>query len=77
MAQLGGVKIVWLSTGALNVWAVDNKGQVYLRIGVEPPSKHLLNPAWVHVDGSTQSAGTKFTRVYAGPSDWMVCVNKP
>ena len=51
---------------------MDNTGQVYLRIGVAAPTRNVLAPAWVPVDGSTYSAGGKFIKVIAGPLDWMV-----
>ena len=72
---VGGVKLISLSCGAQNVWAVDSHGQVYLRIGLKPPSKNYLSPAWVPVDGSTHNEGAKFVKVVTGPSDWVVCMN--
>ncbi len=68
----GRSKLVSLSCGTENVWGVDNTGIVYLRIGTKAPSPGHLNPAWVPVDGTTHSSGAKFTKVIAGPSDWMV-----
>ena len=67
-----GRRFTWLSCGTLNVWAVDQKGGVHLRIGVTAPTNQLLNPAWVPVDGMPQTIGAKFMRVAAGPNDWMV-----
>lgn len=66
------MKLTSLSCGTQNVWAVDSKGNVHLRIGLKPPSKNYLSPAWVPVDGSTHTAGSKFTEVVTGPNDWMV-----
>ncbi|XP_013385306.1 tectonin beta-propeller repeat-containing protein 2-like isoform X1 [Lingula anatina] len=69
--QLGDSKLVSVSCGTENVWAVDDKGAVFLRIGTKAPSSHYLNPAWVQVDGLA-TAGAIFTQVATGPEDWMV-----
>ena len=67
-----GARLLWLSAGSQNIWAVDSRGQVYLRIGTEAPSAHGLNQAWVPVDGTTDSSDSKFLRIYVGHNDWMV-----
>ena len=64
--------MVHLSCGSQNVWAVDNMGLIYLRIGNQPPNSKHLNPAWVPVEGAPHHAGARFTRVYTGISEWMV-----
>lgn len=56
---------------ALNVWAVDNQGIVYQRIGVKAPTSHSLNAAWLPVDMGKQST-TIFTHIATGPKDFMV-----
>ena len=74
-AFVGSAKLVHLSCSTDGVWGVDNNGMVYLRIGIKPPGRGdhgYLNPAWVPVDGTTQGAGAKFNKVFAGPIDWMV-----
>ena len=74
-AFAGSAKLVHLSCSTDGVWGVDNNGMVYLRIGIKPPGRGdhgYLNPAWVPVDGTTQGAGAKFNKVFAGPIDWMV-----
>lgn len=74
-ALAGSAKLVHLSCSTEGVWGVDNNGMVYLRIGIKPPGRGdhgYLNPAWVPVDGTTQGAGAKFNKVFAGPIDWMV-----
>ena len=68
----GGAKLLHISCGFNNVWAVDNKGMVYLRIGIKAPLRNEMSPAWVPVDGSTHHAGGKFLKVITGPMDWMV-----
>ena len=72
----GSAKLVHLSCSPEGVWGVDNNGMMYLRIGSKPPEHSVhgyLNPAWVPVDGTTHGAGAKFSHVFAGPTDWMVC----
>lgn len=59
---------VHLSCGNTNVWAVDNEGGTYHRIGVKAPKADGLNAAWLPVD----NGGTVFTQIFAGPQDWMV-----
>ena len=68
----GKTRFEWLCCGGENVWAVDNRGKVHLRIGISAPSNQLLNPAWVPVDGVPQTVGAKFVTVAPGPQDWMV-----
>ena len=67
-----GRRFVWLCCGAENVWAVDHRGQVYMRIGVTAPVNQLLNPAWVPVDGAPQTIGARFVKVMTASNDWMV-----
>ncbi len=74
----GSARMVFLSCGTEGVWGVDNRGIVYLRIGVKAPERRhpgALNPAWVPIDGTPHGAGAKFNKVFAGPSDWMVGVS--
>ena len=68
----GDATLVHANCGSQNVWAVDSRGQVYLRIGVRPIAYQGLSPAWVPVEGSTSTLGAKFTQVYSGSNDWMV-----
>jgi len=68
----GDAHLVSVSCGTQNVVVVDNTGQAYLRIGVKAPEKHHLCPAWVPLDGTTSTAGSKFTSIYTSPADWLV-----
>lgn len=71
LSQLGDTMLTSISCGTLNVWAVDNQGIVYQRIGVKAPTSHSLNAAWLPVDMGKQSA-TVFTHIATGPKDFMV-----
>lgn len=71
----GRSQLTWLSCGSQNLWAVDSEGSVYMRIGVGPPSRSLLNPAWVPIDGTPSGVGARFTKVFTGHNDWMVSSN--
>lgn len=52
------------------MWAVDDEGIVYQRIGVKAPTSHSLPSAWLPVDSGP--TGTTFIQVHAGPSDHLV-----
>ncbi|XP_074662450.1 tectonin beta-propeller repeat-containing protein 2-like [Tubulanus polymorphus] len=71
LSQLGESKLVHLSIGAENVWAVDQSGVVYFRIGILAPSSQVLNQAWIIVD-EKPSNGSYFAQVEVGPKDNMV-----
>ena len=45
---------------------------MHMRIGVDFLDSHLMNPAWVRVDGMPVTSGAKFVKVAAGYKDWMV-----
>lgn len=68
----GDTVLTSISCGTLNVWAVDNQGIVYQRIGVKAPTSHSLNAAWLPVDMGKQSS-TVFTHIATGSKDFMVC----
>lgn len=68
----GNVRLISLSCGLQNVWAVDHQGGVVMRIGLGAPSPSQLNPAWVPVEGSTCAVGARFTSVAVAANDWMV-----
>ena len=61
-----------LACSELNIWAVDNRGRVHMRIGVDFQEGHLMNAAWVRVDGMPVTSGAKFVKVATGFKDWMV-----
>ena len=51
---------------------VDTSGDTYLRVGVADSGERHLVPAWVPMDGLARQ-GCKFTRVFIGASDLLVC----
>ncbi|XP_039251985.2 tectonin beta-propeller repeat-containing protein 2-like isoform X1 [Styela clava] len=69
--QLGKTKLVYLSCGTQNVWAVDSSGLVYFRIGVAAVDRHSLPPAWIPIEGC-QVSGRKFIQIECGLSDGSV-----
>jgi len=77
LRQLAGVRLVSLDLGKDCVWAVDDQGDVYLRLGsLSPPSNqsHSL-PAWVQVDpGEKQNIdqGAKIVTVVCSTEENLV-----
>ena len=65
-----------LACSELNIWAVDDRGRVHMRIGVDFQEGHLMNAAWVRVDGMPVTSGAKFVKVATGFKDWMVGVGE-
>ncbi|XP_022096649.1 tectonin beta-propeller repeat-containing protein 2-like [Acanthaster planci] len=70
--QLGPCKIVHFSCGAEVVWACDNEGMIYLRIGVDIPHDEALPPAWVPVDGRATGYGAYFVQVFCSIDNRLV-----
>ncbi|XP_029642298.1 tectonin beta-propeller repeat-containing protein 2-like isoform X2 [Octopus sinensis] len=70
LEQLGNNFFTHLSCGSDCIWAVDNKGSVYHKFGVHPPSHTVFTPVWLQVD--PEPNGICFTQVIAGPENWMV-----
>lgn len=69
--QFGVGKVIHLSCGALSTWAVDNAGNVWLRIGKEDSADHTVTQAWIPVDGSPLS-GCRFAKIAISPGDRVV-----
>ena len=62
-----------LNVGRENVWAVDNHGTIYHRIGSRPPQSERVNPVWVEVTNAIPLAsGARITNVFTCPDDSMV-----
>ncbi|XP_071963719.1 tectonin beta-propeller repeat-containing protein 2-like [Antedon mediterranea] len=72
LSQLRSNKVVHLSCGSIAVWACDDEGAIYFRLGLCMPRNDTMVPAWVLVDGKPAGNGTYFTNVYVGPSDNIV-----
>lgn len=52
-------------------WAVDLRGEVWMRLGsLKPPTTASLPPAWVPVDsGQLAPSGCQFASVFLGPKN--------
>ncbi|XP_065175567.1 tectonin beta-propeller repeat-containing protein 2-like [Sycon ciliatum] len=68
---LKGTKIRQVSCGLHSGWAVDDKGQAWLRLGeLSQMSLGAAANPWLPIDPPT--AQTKFTQVVVGPGGWHV-----
>lgn len=54
----GGVRLVSVSCGSQNVWAVDSRGVVYFRVGTQPLNPSMMLPAWIHIEPPAQVTHT-------------------
>lgn len=50
----GNVRLVSVSCGSQNVWAVDHQGLVYFRVGTQPLNPSMMLPAWIHIEPPVQ-----------------------
>jgi len=71
LRQFGVGKVYHLSCGALSTWAVDDTGNVWLRIGKEDSSDPTVTQAWIPVDGNPLP-GCRFAKVAVSPADRVV-----
>ena len=63
---------MYLSLAQSSVWAVDDQGTVWLRLGpLTVSDDQTITPAWVPVDGQPDG-GTRFTQVVTGPDTLKV-----
>lgn len=75
LSQLGGVRLVWISCGSQNVWAVDSRGLVYFRVGTQPLNPSMMLPAWIAIEPPTQPVGVQLVSIQTSPCDrslWAV-----
>lgn len=54
----GSVRLVSVSCGSQNVWAVDSRGVVYFRVGTQPLNPSMMLPAWIHIEPPVQVTRT-------------------
>ncbi|KAE8277165.1 Tectonin beta-propeller repeat-containing protein 2 [Larimichthys crocea] len=59
LSQLGSVRLVSVSCGSQNVWAVDSRGVVYFRVGTQPLNPSMMLPAWIHIEPPVQPIGVQ------------------
>lgn len=50
----GNVRLVSVSCGSQNVWAVDHRGIVYFRVGTQPLNPSMMLPAWIQIEPPAQ-----------------------
>ncbi|PFX19161.1 tectonin beta-propeller repeat-containing protein 2-like [Stylophora pistillata] len=71
LSLFGVGKVLHLSCGALSTWAVDDAGNVFLRIGKEDSSDPSVTQAWIPVEGAPL-CGCRFAKIAVSPSDRVV-----
>ncbi|XP_037342763.2 tectonin beta-propeller repeat-containing protein 2 isoform X2 [Pungitius pungitius] len=70
--QLGSVRLVSVSCGGQNVWAVDSRGIVYFRVGTQPLNPSMMLPAWIHIDPPVQPIGVQLVHIQTSPNDRLL-----
>lgn len=61
----GSVRLVSVSCGSQNVWAVDSRGLVYFRVGTQPLNPSMMLPAWIHIEPPAQVTHASLTHTSA------------
>lgn len=74
LSQLGSVRLVSVSCGSQNVWAVDGRGLVYFRVGTQPLNPSMMLPAWIHIEPPAQPVGVQLVSVQTSPNDRLLWV---
>ncbi|XP_060938554.1 tectonin beta-propeller repeat-containing protein 2 [Limanda limanda] len=72
LSQLGNVRLVSLSCGTQNIWAVDSLGVVYFRVGTQPLNPSMMLPAWIHIEPPVQPIGVQLLSVQTSPNDRLL-----
>uniref|UniRef100_A0A1A8DT97 Tectonin beta-propeller repeat containing 2 n=1 Tax=Nothobranchius kadleci TaxID=1051664 RepID=A0A1A8DT97_NOTKA len=72
LSQLGSVRLVSVSCGSQNVWAVDSRGLVYFRVGTQPLNTSMMLPAWIHIDPPVQPIGQQLVSIQTSPNDRLL-----
>ncbi|XP_029981998.1 tectonin beta-propeller repeat-containing protein 2 isoform X1 [Sphaeramia orbicularis] len=73
LSQLGpGVRLVSVSCGSQNVWAVDSRGVVYFRVGTQPLNPSMMLPAWIHIEPPAQPIGVQLVGIQTSPNDRLL-----
>ncbi|TNN87328.1 Tectonin beta-propeller repeat-containing protein 2 [Liparis tanakae] len=68
----GSVRLVSVSCGSQNVWAVDSRGTVYFRVGTQPLNPSMMLPAWINIEPPVQPIGVQLVRVQTSPNDRLL-----
>ncbi|XP_068607933.1 tectonin beta-propeller repeat-containing protein 2 [Brachionichthys hirsutus] len=72
LSQLGSVRLVGVSCGSQNVWAVDSRGVVYFRVGTQPLNPSMMLPAWIHIEPPVQPIGVQLVSIQTSPNDRLL-----
>ncbi|XP_049452159.1 tectonin beta-propeller repeat-containing protein 2 isoform X1 [Epinephelus fuscoguttatus] len=72
LSQLGGVRLVSVSCGSQNVWAVDSRGVVYFRVGTQPLNPSMMLPAWIQIEPPVQPIGVQLVSIQTSPNDRLL-----
>ncbi|KAK1885891.1 Tectonin beta-propeller repeat-containing protein 2 [Dissostichus eleginoides] len=72
LSQLGSVRLVSVSCGRQNVWAVDGRGNVYFRVGTQPMNPSMMLPAWIQIEPPVQPIGVLLVSVQTSPNDRLL-----
>ncbi|XP_070787188.1 tectonin beta-propeller repeat-containing protein 2-like, partial [Enoplosus armatus] len=72
LSQLGSVRLVSVSCGSQNVWAVDSQGVVYFRVGTQPLNPSMMLPAWIHIEPPVQQIGVQLVSIQTSPNDRLL-----
>ncbi|XP_030575048.1 tectonin beta-propeller repeat-containing protein 2 isoform X2 [Archocentrus centrarchus] len=72
LSQLGSVRLVSVSCGSQNVWAVDGRGVVYFRVGTQPLNPSMMLPAWIQIEPPVQPIGVQLVSIQTSPNDRLL-----
>ncbi|XP_038156812.1 tectonin beta-propeller repeat-containing protein 2 [Cyprinodon tularosa] len=72
LSQLGSVRLVSISCGSQNVWAVDSRGLVYFRVGTQPLNASMMMPAWIYIEPPSQPVGVQLVSIQTSPNDRLL-----
>ncbi|MFT7801798.1 tectonin beta-propeller repeat-containing protein 2 [Arapaima gigas] len=72
LSQLGNVRLVSFSCGNQNVWACDENGIIYFRVGTQPLNSSMMLPAWICIEPPEQAVGVHLVSVHTSPNDRML-----
>ncbi|CAI5694967.1 tectonin beta-propeller repeat-containing protein 2 isoform X2 [Oreochromis niloticus] len=72
LSQLGSVRLVSVSCGSQNVWAVDSRGVVYFRVGTQPLNPSMMLPAWIQIEPPVQPIGVQLMSIQTSPNDRLL-----
>uniref|UniRef100_A0A8C9SR42 Tectonin beta-propeller repeat containing 2 n=1 Tax=Scleropages formosus TaxID=113540 RepID=A0A8C9SR42_SCLFO len=72
LSQLGNVRLVSFSCGNQNVWACDENGIIYFRVGTQPLNSSMMLPAWICIEPPEQPVGMHLISVHTSPNDRML-----